>query len=82
MRHPYEKFILGELISIGLALLFGLIALIRGSFPLLMLSLFLLVISLICTGVIFLYSNRSTEAGKQILRAAILFLLIIYLIIR
>ncbi|MDY0409532.1 hypothetical protein ACFFIS_01940 [Virgibacillus soli] len=82
MKHPYEKYIQIELITLVLACLLGIAALFRGSLWLLVLCLLLMTISLVCDGFIFLHSRRAPHAGKQFSRALLLLFLIAYLLIR
>ncbi|GIO26805.1 hypothetical protein [Ornithinibacillus bavariensis] len=81
MRHPYEKFIRGELVAIGLAVFFGLIALIQGVFLLIILGLFLVAASLICDGLIALYMQNQIHGVKQLLRSILLILFVTILLI-
>ncbi|HEY4601766.1 MAG TPA: hypothetical protein VIG73_10910 [Cerasibacillus sp.] len=82
MRHPFERLMLWEMVSLGLAFLFGFIALIRGSFSFMIMTLFLLIISLVCNGMLLLYTNRSPLALKQILRGVLVFIIIVILFIQ
>ncbi|WP_244513650.1 hypothetical protein [Oceanobacillus limi] len=75
MRHPYEKFIIGELATIGLAIILGLIAIIQVSIILIILSLYLVAVSLLCDGLIAMHTFKKQHAGKQFLRATSIFLL-------
>ena len=81
MRHPYEKFIRGELVAIVLAILFGLIALIQGVFLLIILYLYLVAVSLIFDGLIAMKMRHQTHGIKQMLRSAMLFLFATFLLI-
>ncbi|WP_047983830.1 hypothetical protein [Ornithinibacillus californiensis] len=81
MRHPYEKFIRGELVAIGLALVFGLIALIQGVFLLIILCLYLVAASLIFDGLIAMNMRNQAHGAKQILRSVLLILLATFLLI-
>ncbi|WP_096272812.1 hypothetical protein [Paucisalibacillus globulus] len=81
MRHPYEKFIRGELVAIGLALLFGLIALIQGIFLLIILCLYCIAVSLAFDGLIGMNMRNQTHGVKQLVRALLLFLFATFLLI-
>ncbi|MBC5635588.1 MULTISPECIES: hypothetical protein [Ornithinibacillus] len=81
MRHPYNKFIQGELVAIGLAIVCGLIALIQGVFLLIVICLYLLAASLVFDGLIAMNMRNPNHGVKQMLRAAILFLLTTFLFI-
>ncbi|RDW22306.1 hypothetical protein CWR48_00945 [Oceanobacillus arenosus] len=80
MRHPYEKFARIELISLVIVILFGLIALIQGFLILIFFSLYLIALSLVCDALLHLYFRNSQQAGKQILRAVMLFIFATYLL--
>ncbi|MBP2076268.1 hypothetical protein [Oceanobacillus polygoni] len=80
MRHPYRKFIQIELISLFLALLFGLAALVLGYFIILFLAFYFIVLSILCDAMILLQTRHSVEAGKQVMRGIILFLFTTYLL--
>ncbi|MEC5424421.1 hypothetical protein QGM71_13050 [Virgibacillus sp. C22-A2] len=75
MRHPYEKFIRIELLSLASAILIGIIALAQGYTLLIFLCLYLLALSLACNALIELHRHEADQAGKQILRAIMLFIL-------
>lgn len=81
MRHPYEKFIRGELVAIGLAILFGLIALIQGLFLLIVLSIYLVAASLFFDGLIALNSYNQTQGIKQLARSILLILFATFLLL-
>ena len=80
MRNPYEKFIRIELISLVIVILISLIALIQGLFILVFFCFYLISLSLVCDALLHLYFRNSQQAGKQILRAVMLFILATYLL--
>ncbi|OZU88485.1 hypothetical protein CIL03_12635 [Virgibacillus indicus] len=80
MRHPYGKFIRVEVISLVCLIFIGLIALIQGYLLLIYFSLYLLAIGLITDAMIEWYSHQTAKAGKQVIRAVMLFLFTTYLI--
>lgn len=80
MRHPYEKFIRIELAAIALAILIGIIVLIKGYLILLFACFYLLVISLLSEAMIAWFTQNKVQSGKQIIRALIIFSLTTYLI--
>lgn len=82
MRYPFERLMLWEVISLGLAFPIGFIALIRGSLLFAITTLFLIIISLVCNVLLLLYTNRSPFALKQILRSVLIFMVIVTLIIQ
>lgn len=81
MRHPYEKFIRGELVAIGLAIFFGLIALIQGVFLLIVLCIYLIAASLVFDGLIALNSYNPTQGVKQLARSVLLILFATFLLL-
>lgn len=80
MRSPMEKFTLIEIISIGIGSILGLFAMIQGYLILLLLTFYLIAISLICEAFIFLHKRDTAHAGKQIVRAVCIFIFITYMI--
>lgn len=72
MRHPFEKFIKVEYGSLILALIIGLYAIIQSVFALLILSMYLIAISLFCDGIVALSTRQHVWAGKQVTRAFII----------
>ncbi|WP_067728438.1 hypothetical protein [Oceanobacillus damuensis] len=80
MRHPYRKLIQMEFISLLFALLIGFSALITGYIIILFLSIYLIVLSLVCDAMILLYTRHPVEAGKQAVRGIMLFLFTTYFI--
>ncbi|MUK89602.1 hypothetical protein GMD78_14635 [Ornithinibacillus sp. L9] len=81
MRHPYEKFIIAELATIGLAIILAIIAFIQGLLILIVLSLYLIAVSLVCDGLIALNTFKQTHATKQFVRAVAVFLLATFFMI-
>ncbi|WP_010096022.1 hypothetical protein [Ornithinibacillus scapharcae] len=81
MRHPYEKFIRGELVAIGLAIIFGLIALIQGIFLLIVLCIYLVAASLIFDGLLAINSYNQTQGFKQLARSVLLILFATFLLL-
>jgi len=80
MRHPYEKYIRLELITIILVFLLGIFAVIQSYIIFLFLGLYLLVVSLIFTALIEFYTYHTHNAIKHALRALLLFIFTTYLI--
>ncbi|WP_077329400.1 hypothetical protein [Virgibacillus siamensis] len=75
MRHPYEKFIRLELLTLAAAVIIGLIAIIQGYLLIVFFCLFLVAISMIFEGLIAMNTFHTTEGLKQFTKAAILLLL-------
>lgn len=82
MRHPNEKFIKIELVSLTLAVIIGLFAIIQAAFIWFSLSVYLIAISLFCDGVIALSTHQQVWAMKQLIRSILLFLLTTLLIFK
>lgn len=82
MRHPYRKIVQMEFISLLFAFLIGFSALIAGYMILLFLSIYLIVLSLVCDAMILMYTRHPVEAGKQAVRSAMLFIFTTYFIFR
>lgn len=82
MKHPYERFILAELVSISLAILIGLVALIKGVMILAFIALYCIAISFVCEGLIEWSKRQTLVAGKQLLRALAIIILASYLILK
>lgn len=82
MRHPYEKFIRIELISMISAVLIGMIAFIKGYFTLIFICFFLIALSLIAEVIILWFTYQKIQAGKQLIRACIILILTLYLILK
>lgn len=80
MRHPYRKLIQMEFVSLLFALLIGFSALIAGYIIIIFLSIYLIVLSLICDALLLMYSRHPAEAGKQAIRGIMLFLFTTYFI--
>ncbi|MFA1822447.1 hypothetical protein ACDX78_20170 [Virgibacillus oceani] len=80
MRHPYEKYIRLELITIILICLLGLFAIIQSYILFIFLGLYLLTVNLILTALIEFHTYRAHEAIKHVLRAIFLFVFTTYLI--
>jgi hypothetical protein len=80
MRHPYEKYIRLELITVIFVLVIGIFAIIQSYILFIFLGLYLLVISLILTALIEFHTYRTHAAIKHALRAVLLFVFTTYLI--
>lgn len=75
MRHPYEKFIRLELVTLVLVVVIGFISVFQG-YPIIMLfCLYLLSISIFCEALIHMNTFRTTEGIKQFVKAFMLMLL-------
>ncbi|RLL42845.1 hypothetical protein D8M04_14955 [Oceanobacillus piezotolerans] len=80
MRHPMKKFALIELVSLGIVIILGTFALIKGFLFLIVLCIYLLSLSLLCDGLIYYQKNDVPHAGKQAIRAFLLFIFATYLL--
>ncbi|WP_404455834.1 hypothetical protein [Oceanobacillus kapialis] len=81
MRHPFEKIIRIELLTIVLALIIGLISIIQGYLLLATCSIYLIAISFTCTALLDWKTNQTAQGAKHAARALLLFLLATYLLI-
>ncbi|WP_174614978.1 hypothetical protein [Virgibacillus ihumii] len=79
MRHPYEKFIRLELLTLAAAMIIGLIAIFQGYLLIIFLCIFLLAVSLVFEGLIAMNTFHTTAGLKQFAKAAMLLLLTIVL---
>ncbi|HLR62854.1 MAG TPA: hypothetical protein VK097_10475 [Lentibacillus sp.] len=75
MRNQYEKYIRVELLTLALAVVIGLIAIVQGFVIIMLLCVYLLAFSIFCEGFLFLNTNRPADAIKQIAKAGMLMLL-------
>lgn len=82
MKHPYEKFIQIELLTIALALLILIVSTIKGYLLPIVFSLLLIAVSLISDSMILLLSQQKANAVKQSARAIIIFILATYLLFK
>lgn len=82
MRHPYEKFIRIELVSMILAVLMGIIVLMKGFLILIFMCFFLIIISLLTDAILLWVTYQKIQSGKQLFRAIIMLILTIYLIFK
>jgi hypothetical protein len=82
MKHPYEKFIRMELLALLSVVFFIILTMIKGWVLLVFLSLFFIVISLICDGLALLHTHQKAPAAKQLARGLLVFVLTVYLLLR
>lgn len=82
MKHPYSTYVKVEVITIVLAILFGITAMLRNSSLLLLVSLLWIAISLICSALVEQVTFQQTKAIKIIVRAILLFIVTFFLIIQ
>ncbi|MBU5465223.1 hypothetical protein KQI49_00085 [Virgibacillus sp. MSJ-26] len=82
MRHPYERFIKIELISLILAIIIGLLAIIKANLIWLSLSLYLTAISLFCDSIVAQSTHLKVRRIKQLIRFVLLFFLATLLIFK
>ncbi|CDO05106.1 hypothetical protein BN988_03689 [Oceanobacillus picturae] len=80
MRHPLEKIIRIELLTIALALVIGLISIIQGYLFLTIASLYLVAISFSCSALLEWQSHQTAQGAKHALRAFLIFLIATYLL--
>lgn len=76
MKHPLEKFIQMEIITIMAGLFIGILAWVTGWMLFLFFACYLFILSLIANALILLHTRRASDALKQVIRAVLLFLFI------
>jgi len=81
MHHQREKYMLVSFISLGLAIIIGIIAILKSHYFFILFSFSLLAISLISDALFLNSSFRQMEGLKQFIRGAMLFILITYLLL-
>lgn len=79
MRHPFEKFIRLELLTLAAAAIIGLIAIFQGYLLIIFFCLLLLAISIMFEGLIAMNTFHTSEGLKQFTKAVILILLTFFL---
>lgn len=79
MRHPYEKVIRIELISMISAVLIGIIALIKGYIIFIFICFFLITLSLLAEAIILWFTYQKVQSGKQLIRAFMILILAVYI---
>lgn len=79
MRHPYEKVIRIELISMISAVLIGIIALIKGYIIFIFICFFLITLSLFAEAIILWFTYQKVQSGKQLIRAFMILILAVYI---
>lgn len=82
MRHPYEKIIRIELVSMASAVLIGIVAFIQGYLILIFLCFFLIILSLLAEAITLWFTYQKIQSGKQLIRAFIILMLTVYLIFK
>ncbi|WP_404455980.1 hypothetical protein LG329_08580 [Virgibacillus necropolis] len=80
MRHPYEKFVRLELIILILAVLVGVLVLIKGFIFLAILLIYLIACGLCCEAMIEFHTHNQNKAFKHFLQALLLFVFTTYII--
>lgn len=80
MRHPYEKFIRLELISLILALFAGIIVLIKGFIFLAIVLIYLIACGLCCEAMIELHTHNRNKAFKHFTQAMLIFVFMSYIV--
>lgn len=82
MRHPFEKLIRVEILSIIGAGMIGIFMVFQGFILLMIISLYLLALSMIAEAIIKWHMNDKKQSAKQFSRSIILFILTTYLIFK
>ncbi|MBO1002094.1 hypothetical protein ACFSKI_05805 [Pseudogracilibacillus auburnensis] len=82
MHHQRDKYNQISIVSLLLAFLIGLFAMIKSYQLIILFSLYLLTLSIVTEALLLNMSLRKTESIKQLIRGLILFILISYLFIK
>ena len=82
MRHPHEKFIVTEIVSIVSAVFIGIIGFIKGYHFLIFIALYLIALSLFCDVFIKWSTHNKTQAIKQFTRAITILFITTYLLFK
>lgn len=80
MKHPLEKIMRIELLAMIVLVIGGLIALIKGYQPVLMFCFYMFALSLFCDGLAAWYTHDTQHAGKQFLKAGMVFVMTTFLL--
>ncbi|WP_430790103.1 hypothetical protein VBD025_05595 [Virgibacillus flavescens] len=81
MRHPYEKFIRLELISLILAIICGIIVLIKGYILLVILIILLIACGLCFEAMIELNTHNRNKAFKHFVEALLIIVFMFYILL-
>ncbi|SDM51624.1 hypothetical protein [Sediminibacillus halophilus] len=81
MKHPYKKFFQLQLLMMGLALLLGVIALVKASLIMIIAAFYFLAFSFIFEGLAEHKKQHTLPFAQQIARAFFIIILISYLAI-
>lgn len=82
MYHQREKYLQISLITLGLAIIICIIAIFKSYYLLVFLSLLLISISLIAEALLLNLFHRPLESLKQLVRASLIIILLIFLFIK
>ncbi|ASN04014.1 hypothetical protein [Virgibacillus necropolis] len=80
MRHPYEKFVRLELISLILAIFAGIVVLVKGFILLAVVIIYLIGCGLCCEAMIELNTHNRNKAFKHFAQALLLFIFMTYIL--
>lgn len=80
MRHPYEKFVRLELITLILAIVAGIFVLIKGFIFLAIFVIYLIACGLFCEAMIELHTHNKNKAFKHSLQALLLLVFTTYIV--
>ncbi|ASK62032.1 hypothetical protein CFK37_07600 [Virgibacillus phasianinus] len=80
MRHPYEKFIRLELLTLILAVIAGIVVLIKGFIFLAIVLIYLIACALCCEAMIELHTHNRNKAFKHFIQVILLFVFTTYIV--
>ncbi|TFJ93409.1 hypothetical protein [Lentibacillus salicampi] len=76
MRNPYEKYIRIELLTLALAVVIGMIAIVQGYLLIMLFCVYLLAFSMFCEGFLHINTNHAVDGFKQFVKAGMLILIV------
>ncbi|MDL4841715.1 hypothetical protein [Aquibacillus rhizosphaerae] len=79
MNHPYKKFVQLQIFMMFLTLFLGIIALVKSSVFLALITCFTLALSFAFEGIVELKKKNTFHFGQQLLRALIIVIFVCYL---
>lgn len=79
MYHQREKYLQLSFIMIGLAIITSVVAILKSYYSLILISLFLIAISLVAEALFLHLFHRKLEALKHIIRALLIVILVFFL---
>jgi len=82
MHHQREKYYLGSLLSLGIAILVGSVAIFKSSYFFMIFCFYLLAISIISDALLLNMMFRKPEGLMQLIRGVVLIILVTFLFLK